>query len=175
LSRALCDRVRDAGWPGFHSLIGYVRATLLLDLVDAVGIGTGLAIMGVPLALPPGNAGIQCRHDDSAARLSREVDRVLEEACARLLLNSSSSSRCSARPVWKPVMPAYRRRQRWQVTALPAVDLPAPGLGRAETPIEQLYLGSATLPEAACTACAAATPHWPHGPVTVCATGRGAG
>jgi predicted PurR-regulated permease PerM len=33
-------------------LIGYVRATFLVALVDAVGIGTGLAIMGVPLALP---------------------------------------------------------------------------------------------------------------------------
>jgi predicted PurR-regulated permease PerM len=29
-----------------------VRATFLVALVDAVGIGTGLAIMGVPLALP---------------------------------------------------------------------------------------------------------------------------
>jgi predicted PurR-regulated permease PerM len=46
------DRVRDAGRAGFHSLIGYVRATFLVALVDAVGIGTGLAIMGVPLALP---------------------------------------------------------------------------------------------------------------------------
>ena len=46
------DRVRDAGGAGFHSLIGYVRATFLVALVDAVGIGTGLAIMGVPLALP---------------------------------------------------------------------------------------------------------------------------
>jgi predicted PurR-regulated permease PerM len=46
------DRVRDAGRAGFHSLIGYVRATLLVALVDAVGIGTGLAIMGIPLALP---------------------------------------------------------------------------------------------------------------------------
>src|SRR6476620_9070640 len=45
-------RVRDAGRAGFHSLIGYVRATFLVALVDAVGIGTGLAIMGVPLALP---------------------------------------------------------------------------------------------------------------------------
>ena len=40
------------GGRGFHSLIGYVRATFLVALVDAVGIGTGLAIMGVPLALP---------------------------------------------------------------------------------------------------------------------------
>lgn len=46
------QRVRDAGRAGFHSLIGYVRATFLVALVDAIGIGTGLAIMGVPLALP---------------------------------------------------------------------------------------------------------------------------
>lgn len=46
------DRVREAGRAGFGSLIGYVRATLLVALVDAVGIGAGLAIMGVPLALP---------------------------------------------------------------------------------------------------------------------------
>jgi predicted PurR-regulated permease PerM len=46
------DRVRDAGRAGFGSLIGYVRATFLVALVDALGIGTGLAIMGVPLALP---------------------------------------------------------------------------------------------------------------------------
>jgi putative heme transporter len=45
-------RVRDAGRAGFHSLIGYIRATFVVALVDAVGIGTGLAIMGVPLALP---------------------------------------------------------------------------------------------------------------------------
>ncbi|KMO70703.1 putative PurR-regulated permease PerM [Mycobacterium sp. BK558] len=46
------QRVRDAGRAGFHSLIGYVRATFLVALVDALGIGIGLAIMGVPLALP---------------------------------------------------------------------------------------------------------------------------
>ena len=45
-------RVHEAGRAGFRSLIGYVRATFLVALVDAVGIGTGLAIMGVPLALP---------------------------------------------------------------------------------------------------------------------------
>jgi predicted PurR-regulated permease PerM len=45
-------RVRDAGRAGFHSLIGYVRATFVVALVDATGIGVGLAIMGVPLALP---------------------------------------------------------------------------------------------------------------------------
>ncbi|MCP9272373.1 AI-2E family transporter [Mycolicibacterium arenosum] len=46
------ERVRDAGRAGFQSLVGYVRATFLVALVDAVGIGTGLAIMGIPLALP---------------------------------------------------------------------------------------------------------------------------
>jgi predicted PurR-regulated permease PerM len=46
------ERVRDAGSAGFQTLFGYVRATFLVALVDAVGIGTGLAIMGIPLALP---------------------------------------------------------------------------------------------------------------------------
>lgn len=46
------ERVRDAGRAGFGSLIGYVRATFLVALVDAVGIGAGLAVMGIPLALP---------------------------------------------------------------------------------------------------------------------------
>ncbi|PQP46726.1 AI-2E family transporter [Mycolicibacterium austroafricanum] len=46
------DRVRDAGRAGFRSLIGYIRATFLVALVDATGIGVGLAVMGVPLALP---------------------------------------------------------------------------------------------------------------------------
>ena len=46
------DRVRQAGAAGFHSLAGYARATFLVALVDALGIGIGLAIMGIPLALP---------------------------------------------------------------------------------------------------------------------------
>lgn len=46
------DKVSDAGRAGFGSLIGYVRATFVVALVDAVGIGAGLAIMSVPLALP---------------------------------------------------------------------------------------------------------------------------
>src|ERR1700758_3609676 len=46
------DRVREAGHAGCGSLIGYVRATFLVALTDAAGVGTGLAIMGVPLALP---------------------------------------------------------------------------------------------------------------------------
>jgi putative heme transporter len=46
------ERVRAAGNAGYGSLVGYVRATFLVALVDAVGVGTGLAIMSVPLALP---------------------------------------------------------------------------------------------------------------------------
>lgn len=46
------QRAREAGRAGFGSLIGYVRATFLVALVDAVGIGAGLAVLGVPLALP---------------------------------------------------------------------------------------------------------------------------
>lgn len=46
------DKVHQAGIAGFQSLIGYVRATFLVALVDAAGVGTGLAIMSVPLALP---------------------------------------------------------------------------------------------------------------------------
>ncbi|MCV7421291.1 AI-2E family transporter [Mycobacterium yunnanensis] len=45
-------RVHEAGAAGFHSLAGYARATSLVALVDAVAIGSGLAIMGIPLALP---------------------------------------------------------------------------------------------------------------------------
>ncbi len=46
------DRVLEAGRAGYGSLIGYVRATFLVALTDAAGVGAGLAIMGIPLALP---------------------------------------------------------------------------------------------------------------------------
>jgi predicted PurR-regulated permease PerM len=45
-------RVHEAGKAGYGSLIGYVRATFLVALTDAAGVGAGLAIMGIPLALP---------------------------------------------------------------------------------------------------------------------------
>ncbi|WP_216896838.1 AI-2E family transporter [Nocardia alni] len=48
------DRVRIAGRLGFGTLIGFVRATVVVAAVDAIGIGTGLAILSVPLALPLG-------------------------------------------------------------------------------------------------------------------------
>lgn len=45
-------RVRLAGSQAFGSLVGYVRATVAVAAVDAIGIGAGLAVLGVPLALP---------------------------------------------------------------------------------------------------------------------------
>lgn len=41
-----------AGRYSWLTLVSYVRATVLVALVDAVGIGVGLAILRVPLALP---------------------------------------------------------------------------------------------------------------------------
>lgn len=48
------DRVDVAGRRGFASLVSYVRATAGVACVDAIGIGVGLAIVGVPLAAPLG-------------------------------------------------------------------------------------------------------------------------
>ncbi|GIF54096.1 AI-2E family transporter [Asanoa iriomotensis] len=44
--------VARAGHYSWHTLVSYVRATVLVALIDAVGIGIGLAVMGIPLALP---------------------------------------------------------------------------------------------------------------------------
>jgi predicted PurR-regulated permease PerM len=46
------DRVDVAGRRGFGALVSYVRATAAVALVDAVGIGIGLAIVQVPLVIP---------------------------------------------------------------------------------------------------------------------------
>ncbi|KHF44690.1 Predicted PurR-regulated permease PerM [Saccharomonospora viridis] len=45
-------RVDLAGRRGFASLVSYVRATAAVAVVDGVGIGIGLWIVGVPLAIP---------------------------------------------------------------------------------------------------------------------------
>ncbi|MBW8766497.1 MAG: AI-2E family transporter [Geodermatophilales bacterium] len=50
-SRAYLDEAARRAW---RTLISYVRATVVVALVDAVGIGVGLAILGVPLAIPLG-------------------------------------------------------------------------------------------------------------------------
>jgi len=41
-----------AGHYSWHTLVSYVHATVLVAFVDAIGIGTGVAILQVPLALP---------------------------------------------------------------------------------------------------------------------------
>ncbi|MGX7823786.1 AI-2E family transporter [Actinokineospora sp. 24-640] len=46
------DRVDVAGRRGFSSLVSYVRATAAVAIFDAVGIGIGLWIVGVPLFVP---------------------------------------------------------------------------------------------------------------------------
>ncbi|MGW0035286.1 AI-2E family transporter [Gordonia sp. NPDC003376] len=46
------DKVTAAGIAGFGTLVAYVRATVVVALVDAICIGIGLAILRVPLALP---------------------------------------------------------------------------------------------------------------------------
>jgi len=45
-------RVDVAGRRGLAALVSYVRATAAVAVVDATGIGIGLAILGVPLAIP---------------------------------------------------------------------------------------------------------------------------
>ncbi|MFB9430217.1 AI-2E family transporter [Streptoalloteichus tenebrarius] len=45
-------RTAVAGSRGFASLVGYVRATAVVAVVDAVGIGIGLWAIGIPLAVP---------------------------------------------------------------------------------------------------------------------------
>ena len=42
----------DAGRSGFVTLTHYVRATLIVATVDGVGVGIGIALLGVPLAFP---------------------------------------------------------------------------------------------------------------------------
>ncbi len=48
-SRAYIDEAARRSW---RTLISYVRATVAVALVDAIGIGIGLAILGVPLVIP---------------------------------------------------------------------------------------------------------------------------
>ncbi|ULE34507.1 AI-2E family transporter [Mycobacterium sp. IDR2000157661] len=52
LPASVRDRVRDGGVAGFTALTSFIRATFVVAFVDAVGIGVGLVILGIPLALP---------------------------------------------------------------------------------------------------------------------------
>ncbi|WP_232071154.1 AI-2E family transporter [Phytohabitans flavus] len=46
------DRARQAGHAGWTALARYAQGTLAVAAIDAVGIGIGLVLIGVPLALP---------------------------------------------------------------------------------------------------------------------------
>ena len=46
--------VDDAARASWITLSQYVRATLLVALIDGIGIGVGAAVLGVPLAVPIG-------------------------------------------------------------------------------------------------------------------------
>ncbi|SHN45730.1 AI-2E family transporter [Cryptosporangium aurantiacum] len=52
LPRPARPAVRQAGQYSWHTLTSYVRATVFVAFVDAVGIGIGLAVLKVPLTLP---------------------------------------------------------------------------------------------------------------------------
>jgi putative heme transporter len=45
-------RVDVAGQRAFTSLVGFIRATVLVAVMDAVGIGIGLVVVGAPLVVP---------------------------------------------------------------------------------------------------------------------------
>ena len=45
-------RVDLAGQRGYASLVGYVRATVLVAVIDAIGIGIGLRAVDAPLVVP---------------------------------------------------------------------------------------------------------------------------
>ncbi|MGH4010405.1 MAG: AI-2E family transporter [Pseudonocardiaceae bacterium] len=50
--RSARARFDVAGQRGFESLVRYIRATVLVAVVDALGIGIGLYAVGAPLVLP---------------------------------------------------------------------------------------------------------------------------
>ncbi|GAA4556199.1 AI-2E family transporter [Pseudonocardia xishanensis] len=50
--RDVRTRVDVAGRRGVAALVSYVRATAVVAVVDAVAIGIGLAVLGIPLAIP---------------------------------------------------------------------------------------------------------------------------
>lgn len=52
LPRKARSAADGAGRVGWSSMVSYVRVQMLVAFVDAVGIGVGAAILGVPLALP---------------------------------------------------------------------------------------------------------------------------
>ena len=67
-SRAYIDEAARRAW---RTLISYVRATAAVALVDAIGIGIGLAILGRAAGHPARRAGVpRARSSRSSARSS---------------------------------------------------------------------------------------------------------
>ncbi|HEU0103568.1 MAG TPA: AI-2E family transporter [Mycobacteriales bacterium] len=54
MPRAAREPLDEAGRSGWVTLSHYVRATLIVAVVDGLGVGIGAALLGVPLALPLG-------------------------------------------------------------------------------------------------------------------------
>ncbi len=52
LPRGWREPVHEASIRGWVTLRGYTKSTILVALIDAIGIGVGAALLGVPLALP---------------------------------------------------------------------------------------------------------------------------
>lgn len=50
--RSVRSRVDLAGRRGFASLVGFIRATVLVAVLDAISIGIGLVLVGAPLVVP---------------------------------------------------------------------------------------------------------------------------
>lgn len=50
--RSARSRVDLAGRRGFASLVGFIRATVLVAVLDAISIGIGLLLVGAPLVVP---------------------------------------------------------------------------------------------------------------------------
>ncbi|MDQ3824847.1 MAG: AI-2E family transporter, partial [Actinomycetota bacterium] len=50
--RSARSRVDLAGRRGFASLVGFIRATVLVAVLDAISIGIGLVLVGAPLVVP---------------------------------------------------------------------------------------------------------------------------
>ena len=50
--RSARDRIDVAGQRSYAALVGFIRATVLVAVVDAVGIGIGLVAVGAPLVVP---------------------------------------------------------------------------------------------------------------------------
>ncbi|GLY14680.1 AI-2E family transporter [Kineosporia rhizophila] len=48
------EKVRGSGVRAWATLTAYVRATVIVAIVDGVGVGIGAALLGVPLAFPLG-------------------------------------------------------------------------------------------------------------------------